>query len=135
MNRYRRMGERVSYRLRRLQSPERPDSPRRFATTMRLLWALVYDLFLFLFALLLLPLRALRRRTGWLVVEVSGDPGWRAPVRSLWRLGRRRRRRPLGIASVKELVDALQKAERDRSCGASSSRSRASRARAPVWTR
>jgi len=80
---------------------------------MRLLWALVYDLFLFLFALLLLPLRALRRRTGWLVVEVSGDPGWRAPVRSLWRLGRRRRRRPLGIASVKELVDALQKAERD----------------------
>jgi protease-4 len=78
---------------------------------MRLLYALFYDLFVFLFELLVLPLRLLpRKRPAFLAFDVSGDIPWRSSGRK-WFQGRRSARAP---ASLKTLSDKLALAESDK---------------------
>ncbi|MGI5865285.1 MAG: signal peptide peptidase SppA [Myxococcales bacterium] len=78
---------------------------------MRLLFALVYDLFVLVFVLLALPLRLVARGgPAYLAVDVTRDIPWRSEPRSWWR-GKRAARRP---ASLKTLADKLELAVKDR---------------------
>ncbi len=79
---------------------------------MRTLFTLISNLFRVLLSLLALPLWLARRRGAfYLAVELRGDLPWRAGPRR-WRF--RRAQRPLGVASVKDFAELLERAAGDR---------------------